>query len=209
MARNIILHGCHAQTIPKCRVCDEYLVVGVNITQYRIDDRQYVCRDCKSNYQRAWIREHPDYHREWSYRTERRQPMNENKKCASFLGIHVAERVLSYIFKHIQKMPNNNPGYDFICGRGYKVDAKSSCRHHIPHHADGWLFHIRKNQIADYFLCLAFDNRESLTPEHIWLIPVNEINHLITASISETTLDKWQQYEQSIDQVIICCNAIR
>ena len=135
--------------------------------------------------------------------------MSDNKDCAAFLGVYVAERVLSHVFKHVQRMPNNNPGYDFICGRGYKIDVKSSCCYHSKTQADRWAFKIRKNQIAEYFLCLAFDNRESLNPEHIWLIPAENISDHENTSISIMRLDKWSEYELDIDRVSTCCNILR
>ena len=135
--------------------------------------------------------------------------MSENRNCASFLGVYVAERVLSHVFKHVEKMPNGNPGYDFICGGGHKIDVKSACRHVRKNWADMWVFHIEKNQIAEYFLCLAFDNRDDLNPEHIWLIPSNKINDHVSIGISETTLAKWDEYKLDIEKVSACCNALR
>lgn len=181
-----------------CHVCCDTLVVGVNVTQNRIDDSQYICRTCENKYVA-----------ELNHRTGRCQPMSENRECASFLGVHVAERVLSHIFKNVIRMPINNPGFDFRCSRDYLVDAKSSCWNHHPHQADNWQFHIDKNKIAEYFICIAFDNRENLTPEHIWLIPSADVNDNITISIAESMLDKWSKYEHPIDRVILCCNTMR
>ena len=73
------------------------------------------------------------------------------------------------------------------------------------------VFNIHQNQIADYFLCLAFDNRQQLNPMHIWLIPSRKINNLKTLTISESRLDKWSQYEliDKLDKVIGCCNIMK
>ena len=49
------------------------------------------------------------------------------KSCPAYLGIHIAEQVLSKVFKNIKMMPMHNPGYDFICNHGKKIDVKSSC----------------------------------------------------------------------------------
>ena len=104
-------------------------------------------------------------------------------------------------------IPYGNKGYDFICGRGYKVDVKSSCLHS----GRQWVFNINHNTIADYFLFLAFDNRDNLNPLHLWIVPGHDINHLSTASISRSTIDKWEQYEltDKIEQVISCCNVMK
>lgn len=39
------------------------------------------------------------------------KPASENKQCPAFLGVHVAERVLSKVFKDVKRMPPNNRGY--------------------------------------------------------------------------------------------------
>lgn len=132
-----------------------------------------------------------------------------NKDCALYLGCHVAEKVLSHVFKNVQRMEINNPGYDFICGKGYKVDVKSSCLHKRSGRSDSWLFIINRNTTADFFLCIAFDNRNDLNPEYMWLIPGNVLNHLKGTSITESTLVKWSEYNLPIDKVISCCDSMK
>lgn len=102
-----------------------------------------------------------------------KRPLEEAKETGMYLGVYVAERVLSKIFEQVQRMPNNNIGYDFLCKKGYKIDVKCSCLTKEQGN-DLWFFNIRKNTIADYFLFLAFDSRNNLEPQHIWLINSNE-----------------------------------
>ena len=106
-------------------------------------------------------------------------------------------------------MPYNNKGFDFICDKGYKIDVKSSC--FLTSRPNMWAFKIRYNTIADYFLCLAFDNRKDLNPAHIWLIPGHIINHQTCASISKSTLDRWHEYEliDKLGEVMTCCDAMK
>ena len=137
------------------------------------------------------------------------KPASENKQCAVFLGVHVAEQVLSKVFKNVKRMPYGNKGYDFICNKGKRIDVKSSCTETRDKRSDGWGFSIKRNQIADYFLCLAFDNREHLTPLHIWLIPGNIINHLTGLTMSESTLSKFDEYKLNINKVVACCDTIK
>jgi len=137
------------------------------------------------------------------------KPMSENKECALFLGVHVAEKVLSKVFKDVEVMPFGNPGYDFICNKGKKIDVKSSCAHISCNGVSRWQFHTVKNAVADYFLCIAFDNRHDLNPLHVWLIPSNSCNNSMCRSISETTIDKYDEYRLNIDNVITCCNKIK
>ena len=105
-------------------------------------------------------------------------------------------------------MPNCNPGYDFICDNNYKIDAKASCRHIRFSRNDSWLFNINKNQVADYFACLAINNCDDLNIEHFWLIPGNIINYKITFTICESKLNNWIKYEQDINRVIKCHNVL-
>lgn len=133
-------------------------------------------------------------------------PMSTNKECAQYLGCYITEQVLSKIFKNVKMMPFGNHGFDIICDNGYKVEIKSSATGDKNGY---WKFAIRKNDIADYFLLMAFDNRENLNPIHLWLIPGKDINHLTSIDIHKTTLEKWIKYEQPLDKVLTCCNEMR
>lgn len=130
-----------------------------------------------------------------------------SKECSLFLGVTVAETVLSKVFKNVVRTPYMHRGFDFWCNHQKKIDVKSSCTRSGK--ANTWAFVIRKNKIADYFLCIAFDNRQDLNPLHLWLIPGNVINHLTGVTFSESTLDKWQEYELPLDKTIACCDTLR
>ena len=146
--------------------------------------------------------------RQYSY-AHGTQSMSENKGCSLFLGVHVAERMLSHLFKGVARMPHGNPGYDFICGKGQKIDVKSSCEQISSSGTKQWRFSIKHNTTADYFLCIAFDNRNELNPQHIWLIPGDIVSHLTSAAISETTIDRWTEYEKPVGDAIVCCNVMK
>lgn len=140
------------------------------------------------------------------------QPMHLNKSCPQYLGIVIAEQLLSKIFKNIKQMPYSNIGYDFICNKGMKVDVKSSILHfdkRILNHKGKWDFLIKKNTIADYFLCIAFDNRTDKNPQHLWLIPSEKINHLQKLTISKNQTQKWSQYEQPLEKTLECCDKLK
>ncbi len=147
------------------------------------------------------------------------KPMHINKDCSLYLGVYWAETILSKIYENVQIMPINNPGYDFICKNGYKIDVKSSCLGI----ENRWVFSIKKNKIADFFLLIAFDNRESKKPEHIWLIknneciiterksyPLNE-KRLVTIHNTEISLFNYKPYEQTtkLEKAINYCNTLR
>lgn len=133
-------------------------------------------------------------------------PMSENTGCSSYLGIFISERILANIFDGVTRMPNNNPGFDFICRRNKKIDVKSACTSKT---GGGWNFNISRNKIADYFLILAFDNRSDLNPIHMWLIPGDIINHISGMTISKTTMSKWDKYKLNIDEVVDYCDNLR
>lgn len=148
----------------------------------------------------------------WAHKKGINQPMDKNKECSWFLGVYIAENVLSKVFKNVEKMPNGNPGFDFICNKGYKIDVKSSTlRTGIKNLK--WCFTLNKNKIPDYFLLLGFDNREKLNPLKLWLIPSNIINSKksLTITNSKKVLQKWKQYEleEKLEKVILCCNTMK
>jgi len=140
-------------------------------------------------------------------------PYYESKDSAVYLGVHIAERALSGFFDNIIKMPYGNPGYDFICGKGFKIDVKSSCLNAPSKNrvSGKWVFAIKYNDVPDYFLCLAFDDRDNLNPLHVWLIEGNLINHTLTFTIGNTSrsLSKWSKHERPLDRVVAGCAAIR
>lgn len=136
-------------------------------------------------------------------------PFEKNRRCPSFLGVHIAEGVLKHMFKNIKQMPINNPGYDFVCDNGYLVDVKSACMYIRIGQSPRWNFHIGKNTTADYFVLLAFDNRNNTTPLHGWIIPGNVLNHLVGVSIGESTISKWDIYKIDMDKVLSCCDEMR
>lgn len=178
-----------------------------NITYH---PRKRLCNTC---YVRNWRKNNPEKTRIQNTNANRargRLPMSENRKCSQFLGIHVAERVLRNVFKDVKTMPPNNPGYDFICNHGKKIDVKSACTRIIcRNRSKHWIYHISTNKIADYFLCIAFDNRKDLNPLHLWLIDGNKINSCESISISKTTINKWDKFKLPLNSVISCCDSLK
>ena len=135
--------------------------------------------------------------------------MSENKDCSAYLGVHICENkeFLNKIINIIENMSYNNPGYDVVCTKDKKVDVKCSCLSSNKQ----WNFAIKKNKIADYFLCISFDNRDYLNIIHIWLIKGNDViektNHhrseefifnekdTVNISKGDRALKRWKKYE--------------
>lgn len=195
------------QTTRECRVCgvelndDNWAPAGQK-------NYNYICKECGLEQDYSWRKNNPEKEKARRTRNARKKghlPMSENKKCSSYLGVYVNERLLKHYFDDVEVMPYGNPGYDFVCNKGYKVDAKSSCMRKNG----GWVFIINHNTTADYFMLVAYDNRDDLNPIHVWLIPGHVLNHLTGTSIRPSTLDKWAEYEKPIDDVVLCCDTIK
>lgn len=101
------------------------MVTCVKCGEYKQHKGHGMCRSC---YNKWWHDNHPGYTTEWFHRTGKCNPHNENRMCSQYLGIFIGEKVLSKVFKNVERMPINHSGYDFICGNGYKIDVKVSCR---------------------------------------------------------------------------------
>ena len=192
----------------ECIKCGVILISGENWYTSRIKCSSYICNSCARKIFVKYRKDNREHylklHRK-SYYKNGGNPMSENKECSAFLGIHIAEKVLSKVFKDVKIMPNNNPGFDFRCNHGKTIDVKSAC----INIQGGWGFKIKRNTIVDYFLCIAFDNRENLNPLHVWLLPGNLINHLISTSICKSTLSKWDKYKLDIAKTIACCDNMK
>ncbi len=152
-----------------------------------------------------------DHCREWRHQKNLHKPLDENKACSSYLGVYIAERLLPGVFKGaIERMPYGHKGFDFLCEKRKRIDVKSGCLIAYRGHYK-WGFKINQNKEADFFLLIAFNNREDLTPMHCWLLPGKLISHLITLSIhnSAKVLEKWAEYEKPLDDVLSCCQQLR
>ena len=94
--------------------------------QYRIDNKEKLA-DYKREYIHGDTRERYLSLKRANYKKNKKMAYMNNTACSLFLGVHVAERVLSHVFKQVKRMPNGNVGYDFTCARGRKIDVKSAC----------------------------------------------------------------------------------
>ena len=193
----------------RCAKCG--MTLGVEMFgkyQQTHDGLQRWCKLCKVEYDHERYRLHHteivEQQREYRHRVGLYQPYTENTECAIYLGVHIAERALRGFFDNIKQMPMNTIGFDYVCDQDYKIDVKSSCQRKNG----SWVFHIRCNTMADYFLCLAFNNRSELTPMHVWVIPGDVVNHLGALRISPGVRGrmKWHAYEKSVERVDVCCH---
>jgi hypothetical protein len=172
---------------------------------------QSYCQECTKEKSRIWEENHPGDRLKRNHKNKIYRPMEKAVDCTLYLGVVIAEKVLSNFFNNIIRMPHGNPGFDYICGKGFKIDVKSSCLFCSEKQSPHWIFSIKKNKIADYFLLLGFDNRKDLNPKYVWFIPGNKINNLVTLNITNIPkfLEKWDKYKKPLDKVIMCCNKMR
>ena len=181
----------------------EYRDGQINKGEYK-DFNEYNNERVKKMGYESWN----DYCNKLRYNKGKCLPMSENKDCSAYLGVYIAERILPLLFDNVKKMPDGNPGFDFICSNGYKIDVKSAC---LSRHNSRWVFLIKKNKIADYFFMVAFDNRENLNVIHIWLIKGDSViekttwnseefifneKRAIDITVNNKSLERWIKYER-------------
>ena len=174
-----------------CYVCGIALDSD-NWAPSRMNRKNRICKQCSNR-----------LHRE--ERKKNYQPTS-NKECGYYLGVYVVEHILSKVFKNVERMPRNNKGYDFICGYGKRIDVKSSATYD---NSGRWSFRIGKNCIADYFLCVAFDNRTDLNPVHIWLMPGYTVNDSDYIIIDKSNISEYDEYVLPIDEVVMQCDIMK
>ena len=195
------------------KICNKCLIEKP-ITQFYKGKKQTrsICNKCHAKYNRTWNHNNPIK----SKLIERNKrirlgftTMDTNSKCPGFLGIHIAEQLLSKVYDNVLKQPNGNKGFDFICDHGKKIDVKAACLYKCKTQKPYWNFNINKNTISDFFLCLAFDDRTHLTPLHIWLLPSQKFNHLSSTGIAITKINKWDEYKLNINKVTSCWDSLK
>lgn len=132
------------------------------------------------------------------------KPLSENVFCSSYLGVHIAEKLLFDSLPQLKRMPYNNRYYDFIYLNRFKLDVKSACLSHPKDkNSSYWFFDINLNPKADLFALFAFNDRTDLELFHFWFIPANVINSKSILCITNTPngLSKWLIYEKPLTDI--------
>lgn len=123
----------------------------------------------------AGFKDKAERDREWLHKTGRNFPSEDNPDCSSWFG-YISENYVMKTFEDPIPMPPCNPGFDWKCKKGKRIDHKGRCLGYSKlSNWSGWRFPIRWNNIADYFILSAWDNRDSLTPLHVWIFHKNDI----------------------------------
>lgn len=121
-------------------------------------------------------------------------PSSEDEDLSQYfgnLGEQLFKKFLNVIFENVERMKYTNYGFDFTCNniskefinkhptfklevnKEYRIQIKARCRR-IYEKYIRWDFPIKYNN-ADYFILVAFDNRENLNIIHVWIFHKNDI----------------------------------
>ena len=185
----------------KCRICGDDLVVGENWRLSMRKSYNYICKTCHNKRSRIWLRSYRErmlLDGITNNRISGRNLVSNNRSGVSYMGICVAGDLLRRCYKHVQAVVNNKYAYKFVCDHDKFIDVKSSClgKNWM------WLFSTRRNTVVDFFICVAFDDRDDPNVMHVWMIPGEKLNPFMSASISPSSVDKWSEYEQDIDEIL-------
>jgi len=102
-------------------------------------------------------------------------PASENEDCNTYFGIYIAENYVMKTFEDPIKAPPNNPGFDWLCKNGKKIEHKAACLIFDKYGNSKFHFPIEYNNIADYFILSGWNNREDLEPMYIWMYYKDDI----------------------------------
>ena len=178
------------------------------------------CKKCNIEHSKQYAQEHKveikKYQKNYrqnnkeKIRTQRgSKSMYEDKSSNQWLGIVIGERLCRHLFKDVEVMPFGNPKFDIVCNRGKKIDVKIAVITFNHGKNPRWIFNIRRNTTADFFICVAFDNRIDLNPLHLWMIPGKEVNHKTKEIISPSRIHKWDKWERDINNAQLCCTEMK
>ena len=146
-------------------------------------------------------------------------PHSKQPGCPNYTGLYIAETVLSKAFSVMEKAHPHAP-YDFICGKGYKVDSKCSLL--LPNQgkkASRWMFRVIRNKVPDAFCFIALQNTSDTITDspqiaYVWLIPGDALiegrplNDRMGISVSPSTVSKLEPFRRSDmeGKITTCCS---
>lgn len=204
----------------KCKKCGILKSLDEFCKDNRAKDGKHTyCKKCMKEthknyyYNRGGRETKKDYYNNRGGREKAgRISMYENKSCPQYLGIVVAERLIRHLYNDVKVMPFGFPGYDFICNKGKKINAKASTAHIRKNKnstVESWKFEIKKNKKCDFFLSIAFDSVNNPNPLHMWMIPGNEVNDRVGIQISSSTIHRWDKWKMNINDAQLCCMTMK
>lgn len=156
----------------------------------------HCCTECNRERVKKWNACHPGATAKRNHANGRCLPYYESPKCHDWIGIYIAENIAFGHLKGYERAPFGNHGYDFFNDAGKTVDCKASHLRQTSKTGRGWQFAISRNDIADAFFCIAFDEFPSREILYMWFIPGVEIHHMARLSIGmgKRSRTKWEKY---------------
>jgi len=186
-----------------CSTCGFILPISKFNTQCGTKDGyRNVCKDCCNKRRKNW-----------EHKIGKSEPASSTHARSVYLGVIIGEEIACKYFKNPVRAPYGTPGYDLICQNGFKIDVKLATAN-----KDGaWSFSIknRSGEKPDYYLLLAMDDTDDLSPCHIWIVPANaiigkgKICDRQSFMVSPTTLHKLSKYEKPIEKLECVCNMMK
>lgn len=171
-----------------------------------------------------------DYFRSTLYGRGVSSPHSENKECTRYFGDYIEREYVMRIFENVVPLKKElyskhlRRPYDYECKNGFKLKHVASCiridsSHEIPY----WGFLIKRNNIPDYWVLSAWDDRESLNPKYVWIIRGDEIfvtqvsrkpfydRESLTVYATKKSIERMSKYDATsrLEQLKDICNVAR
>lgn len=134
-----------------------------------------------------------EYANKLNYATKYLGPESENKDCSRYFGNYMEKKYVMQIFEDpipfeyekdkMGRIIDRTKPYDYICKKGLKIKHIASCirtdkLHVISCFGDPllyWEYLIKNNNVPDYYILSAWNDRDSLEPLYVWIIRGDEI----------------------------------
>ena len=94
-----------------------------------------------------------------------------NSDCPPTFCDFIGENYVMKVIENPVRMPHNNPGFDWECSNGEKIDHKGTCLSFNRR----WVFRIVYNNVASRFILSAWENVECSKPTHVWIFQRDQI----------------------------------
>lgn len=175
------------------------ILPNINIITKKYNDNKAQLKGYKndSEYQKVELQEYKNlWNRNYRHENGIQESMDSNEDCASYLGVFIGENkfkeYLLTIFEYVKKMDYGSPGFDFICkdprqefvdkhlqfklerNKEYKIQLKVRCLRE-RNGSIYWIYCIDYNSKPDYFLLVAYDNRNNQNVLCLWLFHKDDI----------------------------------
>lgn len=146
-----------------CSAC--YAGGGISHPTLNRDDFNTRLEYANARAQRLGYKDEADYAKRKRWDRGVQRPIEEAKDCPAYFGVCIGEKYVSRTFDNPKMMPYGNPGYDWECKNGLKIQLECRCLSDNLWFNQQFKFtHIDYNKVADVFILSGWKDRESLEP---------------------------------------------